>query len=60
MICSRGYELFISGVSLKRNPETDAPPVKTQYRIPRRERKAEIVERMYFSDRLLDLSMWSS
>ena len=33
MICSRGYEAFISGVSLGENPETDAPPVKTQYRI---------------------------
>ena len=53
MICSRGYEAFISGVSLGENPETDAPPVKTQYRIRGEKEKAEIVERMYF-DRLLD------
>ena len=33
MICSRGYDAFISGVSLGKDPETDAPPVKTQYRI---------------------------
>ena len=53
MICSRGYEAFISGVSLGENPETDAPPVKTQYRIRGEKEKAEIVEKMYF-DRLLD------
>ena len=53
MICSRGYEDFISGVSLGENPETDAPPVKTQYRIRGEKEKAEIVEKMYF-DRLLD------
>ena len=53
MICSRGYGAFISGVSLGENPETDAPPVKTQYRIRGEKEKAEIVERMYF-DRLLD------
>ncbi len=53
MICSRGYEAFISGVSLGENPETDAPPVKTQYRIRGEREKAEIVEKMYF-DRLLD------
>ena len=53
MICSRGYEAFISGVSLGVNPETDAPPVKTQYRIRGEKEKAEIVEKMYF-DRLLD------
>ena len=52
MICSRGYEAFISGVSLGENPETDAPPVKTQYRIRGEKEKAEIVEKMYF-DRLL-------
>ena len=53
MICSRGYEAFISGVSLGENPETDAPPVKTQYRIRGEKENAEIVEKMYF-DRLLD------
>ena len=53
MICSRGYGAFISGVSLGENPETDAPPVKTQYRIRGEKEKAEIVEKMYF-DRLLD------
>ena len=53
MICSRGYEAFISGVSLGENPETDAPPVKTQYRIRDEKENAEIVEKMYF-DRLLD------
>ena len=53
MICSRGYESFISGVSLGENPETDAPPVKTQYRIRGEKENAEIVEKMYF-DRLLD------
>ena len=53
MICSRGYEDFISGVSLGENPETDAPPVKTQYRIRGEKENAEIVEKMYF-DRLLD------
>ena len=53
MICSRGYEAFISGVSLGENPETDAPPVKTQYRIRGEKEKAEIVEKMYFV-RLLD------
>ena len=53
MICSRGYEAFISGVSLGESPETDAPPVKTQYRIRGEKEKAEIVEKMYF-DRLLD------
>ena len=54
MICSRGYEAFISGVSLGENPETDAPPVKTQYRIRGEKENAEIVEKMYF-DRLLEL-----
>ena len=29
MICSHGYEAFISGVSPGESPETDAPPVKT-------------------------------
>ena len=53
MICLHGYEAFISGVSLGENPETDAPPVKTQYRIRGEKEKAEIVEKMYF-DRLLD------
>ena len=53
MICSRGYEAFISGVSLGKDPEIDAPPVKTQYRIRGEKEKAEIVEKMYF-DRLLD------
>ena len=53
MICSRGYEAFISGVSLGENPEADAPPVKTQYRIRGEKENAEIVEKMYF-DRLLD------
>ena len=53
MICSRGYEAFISGVSLGENPETDTPSVKTQYRIRGEKEKAEIVEKMYF-DRLLD------
>ena len=53
MICSRGYEALISGVSLGESPETDAPPVKTQYRIRGEKEKAEIVEKMYF-DRLLD------
>ena len=53
MICSRGYDAFISGVSLGESPETDAPPVKTQYRIRGEKEKAEIVEKMYF-DRLLD------
>ena len=59
MICSRGYEAFISGVSLGENPETDAPSVKTQYRIRGEKENAEIVEKMYF-DRLLDFVMWSS
>ena len=49
----KGLEPFVSGVSLGENPETDAPPVKTQYRIRGEKEKAEIVERMYF-DRLLD------
>ena len=53
MICLHGYEAFISGVSLGESPETDAPPVKTQYRIRGEKEKAEIVEKMYF-DRLLD------
>ena len=53
MICSRGYEAFISGVSLGENSETDAPSVKTQYRIRGEKENAEIVEKMYF-DRLLD------
>ena len=53
MICSRGYEAFVSGVSLGKAPETDAPPVKTQYRIRGEKENAEIVEKMYF-DRLLD------
>ena len=53
MICSRGYKAFISGVSLGENPETDAPPVKTQYRIRGTGREAEVVEKIYF-DRLLD------
>ena len=44
MICSRGYEAFISGVSLGENPETDAPPVKTQYRIRGEKENAEIVD----------------
>ena len=44
---------FISGVGLGENPETDAPPVKTQYRIRGEKEKAEIVDKMYF-DRLLD------
>ena len=29
----KAMEPFVSGVSLGENPETDAPPVKTQYRI---------------------------
>ena len=53
VFCSRGYEAFISGVSLGEKPETDAPAVKTQYRIRGEKEKAEIVEKMYF-DRLLD------
>ena len=53
MIYSRGFEAFISGVSLDESPETDAPPVKTQYRIRGEKENAEIVEKIYF-DRLLD------
>ena len=49
----KGLEPFVSGVSLGESPETDAPPVKTQYRIRGEKEKAEIVEKMYF-DRLLD------
>ena len=43
----KGLEPFVSGVSLGENPETDAPPVKTQYRIRGEKEKAEIVEKMY-------------
>ena len=49
----KGLEPFVSGVSLGKDPETDAPPVKTQYRIRGEKEKAEIVEKMYF-DRPLD------
>ena len=52
-IYSRGYEAFVSGVSLGSDPEVDAPNVKAQYRVRGEEDKAEIVEEMYF-DRLLD------
>ena len=52
-IYSRGYEAFVSGVSLGIDPEVDAPNVKAQYRVRGEGDKAEIVEEMYF-DRLLD------
>ena len=52
-IYSRGYEAFVSGVSLGSDPEVDAPNVKAQYCVRGEEDKAEIVEEMYF-DRLLD------
>ena len=53
MICSRGYEAFISGVSLGASSEVDAPKVNAQFCIRGTGRGAEVVEKMYF-DRLLD------
>ncbi len=53
MICSRGYEAFISGVSLGASSEVDAPKVNAQFCIRGTGREAEVVEKMYF-DRLLD------
>lgn len=45
--------LFVSGVSLGKDPEVDAPLVRAQYRIRGERENAEVVEKMYF-DRLLD------
>ena len=53
MIYSSGYEAFVSGVSLGKDPEVDAPLVRAQYRIRGERENAEVVEKMYF-DRLLD------
>ena len=53
LIYSSGYEAFVSGVSLGKNPEVDAPLVRAQYRIRGERENAEVVEKMYF-DRLLD------
>ena len=53
LICSSGYEAFVSGVSLGKDPEVDAPLVRAQYRIRGERENAEVVEKMYF-DRLLD------
>ena len=53
LIYSSGYEAFVSGVSLGKDPEVDAPLVRAQYRIRGERENAEVVEKMYF-DRLLD------
>ena len=53
LIDSSGYEAFVSGVSLGKNPEVDAPQVRAQYQIRGEKERAEVVEKMYF-DRLLD------
>ena len=53
LIYSSGYEAFVSGVSLGKDPEVDAPLVRAQYRIRGEIENAEVVEKMYF-DRLLD------
>ena len=44
---------IVSGVSLGKDPEVDAPLVRAQYRIRGERENAEVVEKMYF-DRLLD------
>ena len=53
LIYSSGYEAFVSGVSLGKDPEVDAPTVRAQYCIRGEKENAEVVEKMYF-DRLLD------
>ena len=55
LIYSSGYEAFVSGVSLGKDPEVDAPLVRAQYRIRGERENAEVVEKMYF-DRLLDFA----
>lgn len=54
MIVRKNMEAYVSGVSLGKSREVDAPPVNVQFEILQREgQKPEIVEKIYF-DRLVD------
>ncbi len=52
-IMDAGMDAFVSGRSLGRNPEVDAPNVQIQYAVLETEDGAEVVEKIYF-DSLLD------
>jgi len=54
LIYSRGLDALVSGVSLGKDPEIDAPQVNVQYAVLEREDEThELVEKMYF-DHLAD------
>ena len=54
LIYSRGLDALVSGVSLGKDPEVDAPQVNVQYAVLEREDEThELVEKMYF-DHLTD------
>lgn len=54
LIYSHGLDAFVSGVSLGKDPEIDAPQVNVQYAVLEREDEThELVEKMYF-DHLAD------
>lgn len=54
LIYSRGLDALVSGISLEKNLEVDAPQVNVQYSILEREDEThELVEKMYF-DHLAD------
>ena len=54
LIYSRGLDALVSGVSLGKDPEIDAPQINVQYAVLEREDEShELVEKMYF-DHLAD------
>lgn len=54
LIYLRGLDAFVSGVSLGKDPEVDAPQVNVQYAVLEKEDEThELVEKMYF-DHLAD------
>ncbi len=54
LIYSRGLDALVSGVSLGKDPEVDAPQVNVQYAVLEKEDEThELVEKMYF-DHLAD------